>query len=90
MKKQKTIEIHEFPQEFQNKIAEKMNHCGGHCHWYPGDGFFKPESEVRDRTKILRYNGAAEGYIYEVGDDPISDWLMKNHKIKLIEEVLII
>ncbi len=29
-------------------------------------------------------------YVYEEGDDEIGDWLMKNHKIKLCEEVLIL
>lgn len=89
----KVINISDFPHEFQDKIAEKMNHCGGTCSWYAGDGYFKPLSEVRDLSKIHFQKGEDIGtknvYVYEEGDDPIGDWLMKNHKIKLTEEVLI-
>lgn len=93
MKKMKVFEINEFPYEFQDEISEKQTHCEGACKWYPGDGFFKPLSEVKDKSKIHFYGDENENtkdvYVYEEGDDLIGDWLMKNHNIKLCEEILI-
>lgn len=94
MKKENVIKLHEFPQEFHDKIAEKIRHCGGSCLWYPGDGWFKPLPEVKDMNKVHFYKNEFRDtknvYVYEEGDDPIGDWLMKEHGLKLCDEVRII
>lgn len=93
MKKMKVFDITDFPHEFQDEIREKQNHCEGACSWYPGDGLFKPLSEVKDMDNIMFYKGdtidTKDVYVYEKGDDPIGDWIMDNFKVKLCEGVLI-
>lgn len=94
MKKEKVIKSIEFPEEFQDKIWEKIHHCGGSCHWYPGDGFFKPLEEVINIDNILFLDSdtleTKDVYVYEKGDDKIGDWIMDKYKVKLCEEILII
>ena len=93
MIKTKVFEVSDLPDEFHKELYEKIQHCGGSCKWYPGDGYFKPLDEVRDISKIHFCKNEDENtkdvFVYEEGDDLIGDWFMKN-KIKLIEEVLII
>mgnify|MGYP003405384345 CR=1 FL=1 len=96
MKKSKIIEKYEFidlPELNLKKLYEKMYHCGGSCSWYPGDGFFKPLSEVKNINNILFLGkeniNTPNVYVYEKGDDIIGDFIMDKFKIKLCEEVLI-
>lgn len=52
------------------KIAKK---------YYPGDGFYKPLSEHKDKSKAIFYEESDKNkknpYAYEIGTDEISDWL---------------
>lgn len=96
MKKCKIIEEYEFrnlPAQDLKKLQEKINHCGGTCNWYPGDGFFKPLSEVKNINNIMFLKGdtidTPKVYVYEKGDDIIGDFIMDNFKVKLCEEILI-
>ena len=94
MKKVKLFELSDFPDEFQDEITEKFWHCNkGVVSWYPGDGYFKPLSEVKDMSKIMFFDGdnidTPNVYVYEKGDDKIGDFLMDNFKIKLCEDVKI-
>ena len=68
--------------EDERKII--MKKAGGqntYCKWYPCDGYFKPISEVKDISNIVYYEESDKdnpnAYVYEIGDEPISDWLLK-------------
>ena len=91
MAKKSVFELGEFPENLYKEISSKFHHR--RCSWYPGDGYFKPLSEVRDMTKIHFYGkeniDTKDVYVYEEGDDLVGDFLM-TRGIKICEEVLIL
>ena len=93
MKLLKVFDVCEFPEELRDKIYERIQDGEGSCSWYPGDGYFKLLSKVKDISKIHFYgNDTMETpnlCVYEEGDDPVGDFLMKEFNVKLYEEVLI-
>lgn len=89
MKTYKTFEYMDFPEPLREILKDKF--CFGKYHYliyYPGEGYFKPLEEVRDTNNILRW-GNEKCYVYEIGDDLITDWLM-SQGAELCEDILIL
>lgn len=80
--------------EFQQLLMDYVRERGGprsnnsYISYYVC-GELKHISKAKDPSSVIRYPNHSPDYIYERGDDPISDYLMDNGA-KLGEEIIIL
>ncbi len=95
MKSKKTFEYTDIPKEIRDALSDKLDGKGqnSYINYYPGDGYFKPLSEVKNMENILFYGkdtiDSPDVYVYEKGDDIAGDYFMEKGA-KLCEDVLIL
>ena len=83
----KVIELSNVPDEKIRKIVyDEISHNNSYCNWYVCDEL-KPISEVKNQENILRYPNDNGDYVYEIGDDIVSDFLLENG-LKMGEQVI--
>ncbi len=66
----------DMPKTTKQIIMEKAGGQNTWIKWYPCDGYFKPLSEVNDESKVIYFDDNDDDYVYEIGDEPVSDWLL--------------
>jgi hypothetical protein len=70
----------DLPNDVKRKIFNDASGQNTYDKYYPCDGWFKPKNKVSDESKIV-YQSESDrdkenAYVYEIGDDIISDWLL--------------
>ena len=72
--------------EVRDKVYEDIRHNDSYTNWYVCDPL-KHISEVKNEENIRRYPGDNGDYVYEIGDDIVSDFLLE-HGLKMGEQVI--
>ena len=72
--------------DVKDKVYENVRHNDSYCYWYVC-GELKPISEVKNQNNIKYYPDHDKKYVYEIGDDIVSDYLME-YDLKIGEEVI--
>jgi hypothetical protein len=85
----RVINISSIPEDQRAKIfRDKCFHNNSYCTIYVC-GELKHISEVVNEDNILKYPGHNEDFVYERGDDPVSDILLDNGA-KMGEEIILL
>ena len=76
--KEKVINLSNVENEdIRKKVYDEINHNNSYTSWYVCDGL-KHISEVKNLDNIREYPNHNKDYVYEIGDDIVSDFLLEN------------